>query len=170
MLFFPSPQHQPRVIHPCNPHTSFHCLSTRTHTHTHTQSHTRTTTATTTKWKPRVGGGRAYLWRQSWFRAPAVPRPLACSRPRRLRHSSSQKRTKTSTIKVEIMIVARATIHTRAAAPPQQLSRHPDVPRSSPAHRRLPQLGGEGGGPACGSRRSLLRHLGPKHWPRCRRT
>ena len=62
------------------------------------------------------------------------------------------------------MIVARATIHTPAAAPPQQLSSHPDVPRSSPPHRRLPQLDGEGGGPACRSRRSLLRHLGPKHW------
>jgi len=62
------------------------------------------------------------------------------------------------------MIAAKATIHTAAAAPPQQLSSHSDVPRSSPPHRRLPQLDGEGGGPACRSRRSLLRHLGPKHW------
>ena len=114
-----------------------------------------------------LGGGGAYLCRQSWFRAPPVPRPLACSRPRRLRHSSNQKRTKISTIKVEIMIAARATIHTPAAAPPQQLSSHPYVPRSSPSHRRLPQLDGQDGGPACGSRRSHLRHQGPNHWPRC---
>ena len=65
------------------------------------------------------------------------------------------------------MIAARATIHTPAAAPPQQLSSHPDVPRSSPTHRRLPQLDGEGGGPACGSSHSHLRHLGPVHRAIC---
>ena len=63
------------------------------------------------------------------------------------------------------MAAARATFKRRIASPPQQVSQHSDVHRRSQIHRRLPQLDGKGGGPACGSRRSLLRHLRPKHCP-----
>ena len=86
-----------------NPHRRFAALCT--------QSHTRTTAATTTKWKPRVGGGGAYLCSQSGlgrrlYRAylPEAA-PAACATAA----AKNQKRTKTSTIKVDCMLaMARA--------------------------------------------------------------